>query len=514
MNAPGQSNGGGDDSNNGGDDRNNRIPKQLFPDDSLQDYKVPSHVSVQTHSTADLTPQTEFSSNHRQRRGLHSIPEQVHSSRQQLVRRRSSLHSLTPATAAADTSNFSVTEMHPRLRQIAILSGTTAASTVALLASILPMAALLSLGVLLANILAILYLTYLYANEGFQNMIHTRGIGPLLPSRWYQMLTEQSVHDWMTDDAFIRENRHLMLYFFPGLTPAQRTDYIERLAPRHRQQLLRPGVGYFLGDYFMRLLMGEERYQATVPAPPHYPETTRRMQRQPAIEVIMEETPRMNPSRQDTNVVVDDDDESDLHVARNASHLADALTDEQAVQMIRSLGIERRPSRGETAVTNGTVCGDDYDVASLPEEDSLVLDEIDYEEEERVLTEAFMNSMYDGIWAPFQRYWVRQLRPMADTVLRFSASVTLASLGLGALAHGQRHRSLTIGRGSYAMTLSMPSSRLLLGTAMAGGFATGATMLFRWQWLQPARRRPRSMTPRKSRSNQSFGSGQYSNKKL
>ena len=368
------------------------------------------------------------------------------------------------------------------------------------------------------SFIAVLYLLYSYLRDELQTIVRTRGIGAFLPNRYYQMLTEHSVHDIMTDDTFVRENRHLMLYFFPGLTPQQRTDYIERLGPRHRQQLLRPGVGYFLGDGFMQLLMGQERYQGPVVPPQHYPTVSPQPSRPlppPRIEVIMEGRPTPGRDAESRRLSMldqdgsenDDDDDDDSNMARRQAHeLTETLTDEQAVAMMRTMGIERRPSRGETAVTNGTVCGDDYDVASLPEEDSVVLDEIDYEEEERVLTEAFMNSMYDGFWAPFQRYWVRQLRPMTDSMLRFTASVTMASLGLGAVSHQQRNRpGLTLGSGSTALTLSMLSSRFLFGTAIAGGLATGATMLFRYSWLRPAGYRRRT-TPKKSRSSQSLSS--------
>ena len=259
----------------------------------------------------------------------------------------------------------------------------------------------------------------------------------------------------------------------------------------------------------MQLLMGQERYQGPVPTPQHYPPSPQTQRpKPPRIEVIMEGRPTPGRDAESRRLLDQDSeiDDDDSNMARHANELTDTLTDEQAVAMMRTMGIERRPSRGETAVTNGTVCGDDYDVASLPDEDSVVLDEIDYEEEERVLTEAFMNSMYDGFWAPFQRYWVRQLRPMTDSVLRFSASVTMASLGLGVVSHSQRNRpGLTLGSGSMAMTLSMPSSRFLFGTAIAGGIATGATVLFRWSWLRPAAHRRRT-TPKKSRSSQSLSS--------
>lgn len=489
MEAPGS----GDDHDNGDDPRRPGGQKLYYSNDDPPDV-TPSHGSVETDATLDPKLQTNTTMVSRR---YSRERNQVHRS---VLSRQGATHLIQPQSRRALVNS----RIHSRVHQIALLSGTSVVSAVAFIASILPSAAFLSLTIWVFSLLAVLYISYRYVRDELQDVVRTRGVGAFLPSRWYQMLTESSVHDVMTDDTFARENRHIMLYFFPGLTPDQRTNYIERLAPRHREQLLRPGVGYFLGDNFMRLLMGDDRYQASVPSPHHYP-TTRRP---PAIEVILER-PRSysNTNRliQDNN---DDDDESELGLDFSPEHLVGELTQGQVADMTRSLGLQRQRSRSETAVTGGTVCGDNDDdsIMSIPETDSIVLDEIDYEEEERVLTEAFMISMYDGIWAPFQRYWVDQLRPMTGSILRFSASLTLTSLGLGMWTSRYSSRpSVTLGSGSF--TVAAPSSRAFLGTALLGGIATSATMLFRWRWLRPAAHRRRSTTPKqKGKGGRSFSS--------
>lgn len=48
----------------------------------------------------------------------------------------------------------------------------------------------------------------------------------------------------------------------PGLTEDQLNDYIRRLAPDRQAVLNRRGMGHLLGDRFMRVLVGERRWNA------------------------------------------------------------------------------------------------------------------------------------------------------------------------------------------------------------------------------------------------------------
>ena len=55
----------------------------------------------------------------------------------------------------------------------------------------------------------------------------------------------------------------LAIYFVPGLTEDQLNDYIRRLAPDRYAFLNRRGMGHLLGDRFMRVLVGERRWNAS-----------------------------------------------------------------------------------------------------------------------------------------------------------------------------------------------------------------------------------------------------------
>ena len=60
--------------------------------------------------------------------------------------------------------------------------------------------------------------------------------------------------------SFFLENRYLLLYFIPGITQQQLDSYLERLPARHQYVLVRPGLGQFFGSDFMRVVMGQSRY--------------------------------------------------------------------------------------------------------------------------------------------------------------------------------------------------------------------------------------------------------------
>jgi hypothetical protein len=109
----------------------------------------------------------------------------------------------------------------------------------------------------------LLWLTFFYQlfqmmRSDYQRAIQGRGLGELLPASVYESLVNTSFHEFMTDGAFVRENQHFMLYFIPGLNREQLESYLDRLVPRHRRRLHRPGLGNFLGEGFMRQIIGDQ----------------------------------------------------------------------------------------------------------------------------------------------------------------------------------------------------------------------------------------------------------------
>jgi hypothetical protein len=108
------------------------------------------------------------------------------------------------------------------------------------------------------------YKLYQMLQWEYQLIVQGRGIGDYLPSTIYEQLTRTTVHDFMSDtrNSYVNENAYLMLYMIPGLSPDQINEYVGRLSPRHQALLHRHGLGYILGNSFMRLVMGDERLNA------------------------------------------------------------------------------------------------------------------------------------------------------------------------------------------------------------------------------------------------------------
>jgi hypothetical protein len=125
---------------------------------------------------------------------------------------------------------------------------------------LLPYYALLALGLFWISTLALFYTIYRISILEWNTIIQGRGIGDYLPASIYEQLTSTTLHEWMTDPTFFNEYRHLLLYFIPGITQQQLDAYLARLHPRHVQTLNRPGLGHFLGDEFMRIVVGESRW--------------------------------------------------------------------------------------------------------------------------------------------------------------------------------------------------------------------------------------------------------------
>lgn len=124
--------------------------------------------------------------------------------------------------------------------------------------SLVPTNILVGVTVIFLLWISFLYRVFQMMRYEYQSALQGRGLGNLLPGSWYDQLVNVSFHEMMTDGTFVRENQHFMLYFIPGISVEQLNEYVDRLVPRHRDALHRPGLGNFLGEGFMRLLVGEQ----------------------------------------------------------------------------------------------------------------------------------------------------------------------------------------------------------------------------------------------------------------
>jgi len=451
-----------------------------------------------------------------------------------------------PASSAQfNGQNRGLIFFQPSLQQMVVVSGATAASAmVVFVALVLPTAAFVALAVLLASSASFAYAATNLVTQQYNEIINTRGIGQFLPQWLYRTLTEQSFHDFMVDGRFVLEHRYLLLYFMPGIPREQLDQYIDRLAPRHREQLRRPGMGHFLlGPDFMRFLMGRERFQEVtgIPTMIRSTDVAGQPSQRPAIQFIVDEdgdqhgqdqslairsqtqTDRRRLDREDS-----DDASSDLGLSITANDLVGNLSDQQVSGLARTLGIDhetaetaisndnlamamspmptphqppRRGARGEGRSNNNS--DDAYSRST-----TLSLEEImeeEYAEEEQVLREAAMSSVSDGIWAPFQSFFLgvaatRVLGPASGTVTRSGLYIGAASAVLGVLGYRQRlgAYSLRSRRNTVRYTnIPYPSSHELWSTALWGigtaGLAYYVSSHIRRKWAESSdNSKPRS----------------------
>lgn len=156
-----------------------------------------------------------------------------------------------------------------RVMQLGVAS---AGSVAVLVAAILPMQIFVGLSVVLFLWSSFIFNLFGLFRSEFQEALEGRGFGRYLPIDMYNRLVNMSFHEMMTNGDFLRDHRHYALYFVPGITPEQIREHAEQLIPRHRDELLRPGVGNIFGPGFMRFIIGDrglaERRLASTPAFP------------------------------------------------------------------------------------------------------------------------------------------------------------------------------------------------------------------------------------------------------
>lgn len=141
--------------------------------------------------------------------------------------------------------------------EMMVLAGATAFALIQFLYVVLPTIALIWLAALTLSS-GLLSLSVYRRARGQWDQVQRQGLARFLPESLRNMLTQQTLHEWMMDESFGLEYRHLLLYFMPGLTREQLDAYVQRLAPGHRQVLQRPGLGHLMGPNVQRLLVGSE----------------------------------------------------------------------------------------------------------------------------------------------------------------------------------------------------------------------------------------------------------------
>jgi hypothetical protein len=483
-------------------------------DDNDQDRKPPAKVIHFTKQTATPTPsQGELSAeDHSIASASASMPAEARTPR--LVAATPEMMTpyaqntsvkKAPATTTSTSSRSWIQE------EIILLSGTSLLSVLTFLYVMLPVTALMSLAMFLTSSSALLYTLYQYTLSEYESIIAGRGLGQYLPTSVYRTLTEQSLHENLTDPTFALEYRHLILYFLP-LSAAQRDAFIGRLAPDHRATLFRRGLGNLLGPGFMRILMGEQQQQ--IGQQPQQIEQQQQQQQPRQLEAsetasataVIPTTPRR---------LYDDDSEdsnSNLGLDVEENDLAGGLDVQQATAMARYLGLGsgRVPVRntddgnGSDAVTNETVvvqerdandANANADAAATPDDDR----QEEYAAEEVVLMDAFWSALDESFWSPMYQYvtdtTAQLIQPATRPLLRGSLGVTLLSGSIGIWGYWNG----VYNRPSFSnYRVDLPSSRTIWSTALLGGASAGLIILGRSYFRSSAATTSKSATESES----------------
>ena len=356
-------------------------------------------------------------------------------------------------------------------RHVLHLGLASSGAAAALVVSVVPLHILIGLMTVFLLWLSFLYQVFQLMRSEYHRALEGQGLGNLLPASWYESLVHTSFHEFMTDGAFARENQHFLLYFIPGLSRDQLEDYLERLVPRHRRRLHRPGLGNFLGEGFMRHVIGDQgmaelprpRRQsegiqavpqrltlpvtdAQEPNPPHSDDTTSGFGEEPATTSSSDNNARrLIPRRLDLEVINED----------VASRLGDDDEGEDAAWGVTSTA----PLVIRTAV--------DLDTASSSSEDSE-----DLAREEEIVVEAAVT----GAVSFFTFALGYSQHAMANSVVNTGRSLFRATLGLGLVSVGAGALGIWSGYLS-PQDIQLPTqwTRETRNMVMSSTIASGAT---------------------------------------
>jgi hypothetical protein len=296
----------------------------------------------------------------------------------------------------------------------------------------------------------ITYTLYLYFNAEFERILQERGLGDYLSQSIYNLLTERTLHEWMNDSSFTSEYRHLMLYLIPGISREQLETYVERLPTRQRNNLRRHGLGHLFGEAFMRVIMGNERYQIHVES-----------QARPS-EFLL---PAINSPLAISHMLFDDSDDerSDLGLQVTADDMVDdTVMASRAIHIVPQYDLHSReePSARIVQVTT-------------PAQDI----QREQEEESTVLADAFATMSLSLI-----NQSLFTLTSTSASIIEYISPIVIGS--------GLTVTSISVGIGLFGVWLGIyqprrdvpssppfPSSRTLMGSTVIGG-ASAAFMYF------------------------------------
>jgi len=307
--------------------------------------------------------------------------------------------------------------------------------------SVVPLNILMGVTVVFLLWLSFFYRLFQMMQRDYQTALRGRGLGDLLPESWYDQLVNVSFHDFMTDGTFARENQHFLLYFIPGVSVERLNAYVERLVPRHRRALQRPGLGNFLGEGFMRHIIGEEGLAERQEV------TTRRL------------VPRrleLEPVNEDAASRLGDDDEDDARLWGNITSETEAV---------------------EAATRAAVIEADQFSHVDSDSEEN----EEDLDSDEAVVIDAAIS----GAMTYFN--WALDVtrQSVSSSIIRSASRAVQAMMGLGAFGAGVGLFGIWAGfwtTQDLRLPRQMPrqASTIFMSSTIASGATAGLFVLFGW----------------------------------
>lgn len=301
----------------------------------------------------------------------------------------------------------------PIATQVAVLGGTSALSFVMFILMMIPMEALAALCLAIASLVLLGFQLYQHARRGLQDAVNGRGIGDYLPSWLFSMLVEDSIHEQMLDDSFALEWRHMALYMMPGLSRQQIDAFVDRLPRRHRDFLLRPGVGHVLGHDFMQLILGRERFPEHAMVEPAANAT--------AADVLPPPMPN-NPRR--------------LDFVPNSNNATAATGDDDSIAL-SDYDAPSSPNENGESVARALVLRHEAPppfvaARAVPEQED---EEIDYDGEYAVLVEAFFSGMNSMVLTPALDMTLQVMDSVSGLFTSPTVSMALVSGSMGVFSY-------------------------------------------------------------------------------
>lgn len=318
---------------------------------------------------------------------------------------------------------------------LTVLAGVSTTSLGVLAILWLPLPVLMALAMFVTSFTAMISLCVLLVTREFRAIIRGRGIGGYLPRSLYTRLTQLTLHEWMQDTSLTLEYRHLALYFVPGITAEQLETYVDSLAPRHRQNLRRHGLGHVFGETFMRIIMGDERYRQHM----------RENQPRPT-ELLLPP-----PSALSANV----DAGSDI-----GSVTPDPLT----IESPRALSIEPIVEESEEAVASRTITIQSDSPDDLESEGNVLNDAI------TSMMNTYMNVSTTAVTSSF----VRVIDSVTPYFVGTGFGITTIAAGLGLFGTWS-----TESNSNRALAVRIPSTQVLWVSGFIGGLTAGGMLAIR-----------------------------------